>query len=424
MKHRAVGALTILFVLVATGCGGGDVKPPKDTRHVVTLWSSMAHRGPQRLQSRLVERAIRGAVYDLSERERTYRVHYVALDSSAVGGTGWDAGVAAENARRATLDPTTFAYIGEVESGGTAVALPILNQAGVLQITPSSTAEGLTVGGVGAGPGEPYQYFPTGRRTLVRLVARDGMQGALTVELAKGRRCDSLAVLNDGSIYGAGLGEIVTFEAEARGLPVTATATVQPRDDAYRAQVHSVRAACIFYAGEPGKDAVRVITDAARANPKSQILLPDALINRSISDPRWGGISNALGRRVTLVGTLGDPGLYPRAGRYLIDRLSTVGGSLVAPAVVSGYAAAELALGCLSQARLVKGLPNRSSIIACAVAHRHVSKVLGAYRVLRRGDTTVNSYGQYRISRGRIIFAKRLRAPRPTPRPAAGNQAG
>lgn len=390
----------------------------------MTLWSSMAHRGPQRLQSRLVERAIRGAVYDLSKREQKYRVRYLALDSSAAGGSGWDAGMAAQNARRATLDPTTFAYIGEVESGATAVALPILNQAGVLQLTPSSTAEGLTVSGVGAGPGEPYQYFPSGRRTLVRLVGRDGMQGALTVELAKGRRCESLSVLNDGSIYGAGLAEIVTFEAQARGLPVTATRTVQPQDDAYRAQVHAVRAACIFYAGEPGKNAVRVITDAARANPNSQVLLPDALINRSISDPRWGGLSSALARRVTLVGTLGDPALYPASGRALIDGLSTLGGSLVAPAVVSGYAAAELALGCLSRSRLVKGLPNRSSVIACAVGHRHLSRVLGSYRVLRRGDTTVHAYGQYRISRGQILFSKQLRAPKPTPRPAASSQAG
>jgi branched-chain amino acid transport system substrate-binding protein len=83
-----------------------------------------------------MERAVRGAVHDLQGRFKNSTLRYVALDSSSVDANGWDPGVAAVNARRAALDTTTFAYIGELDSGATAVALPILNQAGVLMISP------------------------------------------------------------------------------------------------------------------------------------------------------------------------------------------------------------------------------------------------------------------------------------------------
>ena len=48
------------------------------------------------------------------------------------------------NARKAAQDKTTIAYLGEFNSGATAISLPILNEAGILQISPSNTDVGLT----------------------------------------------------------------------------------------------------------------------------------------------------------------------------------------------------------------------------------------------------------------------------------------
>jgi len=412
---RLVGAAAALLSIVALASCGADTKPAKSKVPVVRLWSSLPHRGPQRIQSLAVERAVRGAVFDLRHREGKYHVEYIALDSSSPGGSGWDPGVSAANARRASLDPSTFAYIGEIDSGATAVALPILNQAGILQLTPSATAVGLTTPGVGAGPGEPYQYYPSGLRTLVRLTPRDSLQGALIPVLAKSRGCRSLAVMGDGSIYGAGLGDVIESEATARGLKVTFSKTVDPRDSGYAALIHSVKAGCLVYSGEPGKAAVRVVTDAARANPHAQIIGPDALVNGAFANPAQGGISESLARRVVLVGTVGPASGYPSAGKYLLIHLGTRSGSLVAPSVVSGFAAAELAVGCQSRVPLLKGLPDRAGVLACVMGHNHVSRALGVYRALRRGDTTLHAYSLFGIKRGRIGLIMSLHAPRPLP---------
>jgi len=64
------------------------------------------------------------------------------------------------NARRAAADSSAIGYIGEFNSGASAISMPILSEAGIPQISPSNTYVGLTRSGSGAAPGEPDKYDP------------------------------------------------------------------------------------------------------------------------------------------------------------------------------------------------------------------------------------------------------------------------
>jgi len=408
MRRLFLGPM-LLVLLWAIGCG----EEAKPNLPVVTLWSSLPHRGPQMRQSLLMERAIRGAVTDLSARFTSYSLRYVPLDSSSVSANGWDPGLAAANARRAALDPSTFAYVGELDSGATAIALPILNQAGVLLISPSATAVGLTRGGIGAGPGAPFQYYPSGRRSFVRLVPRDSLQGALIPVLAKRRSCKSMALINDGSIYGAGLAAIVASEAAGRGVSVGWQGTVDPRSSGYRDLLRSIRADCLVYSGEPGVAAVRVTTDVARRNPRSSVIAPDALASPAFVDPAHGGISAGLAKRTVVIGTLGGETSYPPFGQWMWRNLTTRGDNLVGIGTIPSYAAVELAVACQLRSGLVGTRPFRAGILGCALGHNHFSRALGAYRTLLTGDTTVHSYSQLVIRQGRLYRSGPLHPPRP-----------
>ena len=57
----------------------------------------------------------------------------------------WMPGRVAANARRAALDDSTMAFIGAFNSGASQISLPILNEAGIPQISPSNTYNGLTI---------------------------------------------------------------------------------------------------------------------------------------------------------------------------------------------------------------------------------------------------------------------------------------
>lgn len=398
----------------APGCGEAP-KPVAKPLPVATVWSSMPYKGPQREQSIRYARAIRGAIHDLRGLRRGYRVRYVALDDSSRAAGGWDPALVAANARRAALAPTTLAYIGEADSGATAVALPILNQSGVLQLTASSTTEGLTRSGAGAGPGAPFQYYPSGRRTLARLVPRDSLQGAVIAALARRDRCRTLAIMDDGSIYGAGLAAIVADESAASRLKVTFGASLDPRADGYAKAVRRIRAACLFYAGDPGAAATKVVTDAARRNPRARVYVPDALVDPTFASHRRGGIGPRLARRVSLVATLRNPVDYPPFGQMILNRIGGGPGDLRATNVAATYAAAELALRCLDSTFRVTGFKptrvaeSRKMMVACALGRRHGSAAVGQYSIDAQGDWSGRSYSLLRIERGRMVFVRALR---------------
>lgn len=293
------------------------------------------------------------------------------------------------------------------------MALPILNQAGVLLISPSATAVGLTTGGAGAGPGAPFQYYPSGTRSFVRMVPRDSLQGALIPDVARRHGCKSLAVIDDGSIYGAGLAAIVESEAPVRGVAVSYKGTLDPRASNYVDSVYRARGACILYAGEPKDAAVRVVTDVARHNKSALVIAPDALASPAFVDPLHGGISAALARRTFLIGTVGAESSYPRFGQWLWRNLVHRGENLVGTGVIPAYAAVELAVACQQRTGLVNGRPYKAGILGCALGHNHYSSALGEYRALLRGDTTVHSYSQLGVKTGRLVWLRSLHAPRP-----------
>ncbi len=420
---RAAVIAVVAISSLAIGCG--DAKKQAAPLPVVTIWSSMPYKGPQREQSIRYERAVRGALYDLRGLAKGYRVRYVRLDDSSVAANGWDPAIAAANARKASLSASTLAYLGEADSGATAVALPILNQSLILQLTASSTAEGLTRPGLGAGPGAPYQYYPSGVRTLARMVPHDALQGAVIASVARNERCKSLAIIDDGSIYGAGLAAIVADESAFRRVKVTFTGTLDPAVDGYAESVRKIRAGCIVYSGDPGASAVKVITDAARRNRRSRVYGSDALVDPAFADHAKGGIGPRLARRVELVATMRDPSGYPPFGRRVFDSVAGGSNDLRAPNAAAWYAAGELAARCANQVFAKTGFKpslvnqSRRDMLTCALGRGHRSASIGDYRVHADGDWNGRSYSAVRIKSGKLVFMRKLRTPKlaaePTP---------
>ena len=73
----------------------------------------------------------------------------------------WDPGLTAADAKAAAQDKTTIAYLGDYDSGASAISLPLVNAAGILQISPASPYVGLT-SARDAGQDEPDRFYPTG----------------------------------------------------------------------------------------------------------------------------------------------------------------------------------------------------------------------------------------------------------------------
>ena len=131
----------------------------------LTVYSSLPLRGPFAARMRAMVNGEKLAIADAGGVIGDWTIKYASLDD-ATGPSGWDASATADNARKAAKDATTIAYLGDADFGATAISLPILNEAGVAQVSPASTYPGFTSAEDATEKGEPDKYQPSGVPTL------------------------------------------------------------------------------------------------------------------------------------------------------------------------------------------------------------------------------------------------------------------
>src|SRR4051794_37444392 len=124
---------------VALVCCVGASPAAANTLHI---YSSLPLQGVSRTQARDIVRAIRLALNETGGKAGAFDITYTSLDDSTAQAGNWDPGQCARNARRAMHDPATILYIGELNSGCSAITIPILNSQNIPQISPTNTYNG------------------------------------------------------------------------------------------------------------------------------------------------------------------------------------------------------------------------------------------------------------------------------------------
>jgi branched-chain amino acid transport system substrate-binding protein len=127
-------------VTVAAGCGSGEGVAEGAT---VTVYASVPLHGSRAAQGRTIcSEAQREAGRD-SGRVAGLRLHVVCLDDTG-GANRWTLASVGANARRALEDSSTIAYIGEPETAAARFSAPILESAGIPQLTNKRGTQAVT----------------------------------------------------------------------------------------------------------------------------------------------------------------------------------------------------------------------------------------------------------------------------------------
>ena len=282
--------------------GGGGQK--------LTIYSSLPLQGAARAQAVATVNGAKLALKEAGGKAGDFTIEYVSLDDSTAQAGGWEPGQTAANARKAIGDDSTIAYIGEFNSGATAVSLPLLNEAGIAQVSPGNTAVGITSDDPGATPGEPDKYYPTGKRTYARILPKDTYQGAALATLAKDEGCESVYILNDKEVYGAGLASNVELAAKDIGLEIKGNDGIDKNAANYRAlgaKIKGTGAQCFIYCGITANNAVQIFKDMAVALPDGALLGPEGVGETGFFDSSEGGLSAEVASRVLIT----IPGVAP-----------------------------------------------------------------------------------------------------------------
>jgi branched-chain amino acid transport system substrate-binding protein len=408
-KFNAAAAAAALAMAVAacgssdkgTSSGGGTARAG-----ALTIYSSLPLQGDSRPQSLSVINGEKLALEKAGGRAGRFRIKYVSLDDATAQAGKWDPGATSANARKAAQDRNTIAYLGEFNSGASAISIPILNQAGILQVSPSNTAIGLTRS-EGAEKGEPDKYYPTGKRTYGRVVPADHIQAAAQVTYQRDNGCTKTYVLNDKEVYGKGLADNFVKLAGGQGLKVLGNDGIDPKAPNYRALAGSIAgkgADCVFFGGITQNNAVQLFNDLHAALPQAKLFGPDG-----VADPVFPAkIAPATAAVTYVTNPTLDPKLYPPAGQDFFRQYRARFHEDVDPYSIYGYEAMSVVLQSIQNAG-DKG-DDRTAVIDAFFHIKDRDSVLGKYSIDENGDTTLTDYGGDRIRHGKLVFDKVIKA--------------
>ena len=391
--------MAIAVAMVVGACGNSDGSGGSKS---VTIYSSLPLQGESRAQAQAMVNGMKMALAEAHNRAGAFTVKYISLDDSTAAAAKWDPGQVSANARKVAQDPSAVAYLGDSNSGATAISLPLLNESGLLQISPSNTYVGLTRS-EGADKGEPGKYYPTGKRTYGRIMPPDNVDAAAQVAYQKAQGCTALYVLNDKEVYGKGVADLVAALAPKRGIRILANEGLDLKAANFRAIANKIKAAgadCMFYGAATASKAVQVWIDVNGIARNVKLFGPAGMSDSAFTEK----IPVAAQRQTFLTTPTIDPKLYPPAGQAFFKNYKAKYGQEPESYAIYAYEAMKTALLAIQNAG-PKG-NDRQAVIGAFFKIKNRDSVLGKYSIDANGDTTLSSYGGNRVENGKLVFDK------------------
>lgn len=385
------------------GCGGVGVSGATETAgNQLAIYSSLPLQGPSAAASGEIVDGERLALSQAGGHIGDLKVSYVSLDDANPKTGEPDPSATATDAKMAAQDTSTIAYLGELSSQATAVSLPLINAAGILQVSPGSPYVGLT-SSRDAGQDEPERFYPSGKRNFARLQLGDPAQALAQVALMRSLHVRKLYVIDDQDAFEMPLAELVSGEAQRAGIDVVAHDSIATRSPgAYQGEVEKVTksgAEAVFFAGGVAEGTI-ALWRALHAADASLLLLGSS----SLASEAFTGAIGAAGARTYLTTPLLALGDYPPSAARVLAAYRRLFGGQPGAYALYGYEAMNSVLDAIRRAGSRGN--DRQSVIDAFFAGGQRDSVLGDYTIRPDGEPTFTRYGVDRVVGGRAQFVR------------------
>jgi branched-chain amino acid transport system substrate-binding protein len=176
-----------------------------------------------------------------------YNIVPVIYDDGTATAGQYDPAQAATNTKKLISDPLVVANVGPEMSGSGKAMSPILSQADMATITPSSTNPDIT------DPKFASQFRPKGKAVYFRTVTTDAYQGPNMANYYKAKlHVKKVYVLDDSGAYGVGLANAFENRAKEIGIEVLGHDQLDPKEADYTTVLTKIKALnpdAIYYGG-------------------------------------------------------------------------------------------------------------------------------------------------------------------------------
>jgi branched-chain amino acid transport system substrate-binding protein len=398
VRARWLSLAALVAALPAlAGCGGVGVSAATENAgNQLAVYSSLPLQGPDAAISAEIVNGERLALSQAGGRIGVFKVGYVSLDDANPKTGELDPSATATDAKMAAQDTSTIAYLGEYSSAATAVSLPLINAAGILQVSPGSPYVGLT-SSRDAGQDEPERFYPSGKRTFARLQPGDPAQAVAQSRLMRSLGVHRLYVLDDQDPFEVPLAELVIDEAEHAGVAVAGHDSISTtRGAVFTGEVEKIErsgADAVFFAGGPGAGTVALWRALHEADPSLALLGSSSLTGEAFTSAIGAAASRTFLTTPTLA--LSD---YPPSAQGLLAQYRRQFGGRPGAWALYGFEAMSVVLDAIRRAG-ARG-NDRQSVIDAFFASPPRNSVLGAYSFEADGEPTFSRYGVDRVAGG------------------------
>lgn len=404
IRVAIAAALTlVLAALVIDGCGE---RSDDTTSRTLKIYVSQPLKGDRGGEDMV--RAVEIANDDMGGRIDSAKIEIVGVNDSDDSGN-WVASLVRRNAREAATDESAVAYIGDFDSGATEIAMPILNRAGMLQVSSSSTAVKLTIPPENLGE----RIRPTGIRTFGRVIPNDNVQAAALALFMDEESVDEVYVVDDGSTYGRGLRYRFEQVAKHTGIDVVGgselTRTLQTAEVTDR--VTASGADAMLFAGSDLPLARDLFESVHGQNNFIKLFGGDGLSLTSFLD----SIGDT-GLDTYITAPQLPAGNYAQSGESFLRGFQELYGRPPEPMAVFAYEAGRAVIDSIR--RGARGDIATEPITTLRTGTREAffdiserASPLGSYSIDTNGDTTLSFYGAFRVEDGQLVLGRTIDVP-------------
>jgi len=374
--RTAATVVSVLAALVA-GCGGSASTEPGGFTYesTLTVYSDLPLQGPQ---GQLMTSINDGEILALEQahaRGQDRNVSIALLNDA--GASGWSTKTTSLAARAASQDLGAIAYIGDFDSGATAVSLPLINENYILQVSPASPYVGFTDTSPVDQTGEPKRYYPSGPRTFARLMPSDAQEALATTRFMKTLGVKRIYLLRDDA------------------------AISNPYDSVIAPLVGSYAArSAIAVAGSAQIDTARLTTPGDYAKLA-------ATISASGADAVLTGAAPDAGNATYVTSPILPLAQYPSSAQRVLVAYRHAFASPPTAYSLYGYEAMSSVLAAIQEAH--RSTTNRRLDVVRDYFHLGLrDSVIGSYSIDANGETSLSRFAGYRVGTAGQLIELRL----------------
>ena len=400
-RWTTAAAVVSVLALMVGACGGGTGGGGASSAKTIKIMSSLPMTGASRTQTVEIVNSIQMAIADTKINNVT--VNFEALDDATAAKGSWDAAQEAENARKAINDKSVVAYIGTYNSGAAKVSIPLLNQAGLVMVSPANTYPGLTKPGKGES-NEPNTYYPNGKRNYARVVPADDLQGAVGAVWAKDLGAKNVYIVHDTELYGKGIADVFRAKAKDIGLTENGYEGAQNADN-YRALANKIKdsgADLVYYGGIVETNPAVLVKDLKAVAPTIKFMGPDGINCSEFlkqAGPAGEGVYSTFGGV--------PPEKYTgKSADWLKAYDAKYQNKSPNAYAIYGYEAAKVVLAAIAKAG--DKADDRATVLANVMGTKDYDGVLGKWSFDANGDTTLTQFSGSVAKAGAWAFDKEL----------------